>query len=273
MLQPPEFFQNYNEEDAYAFLAKLLFDCFKLDRRMEQAQHGFDVYIPKVVDVFLKVNGTHDSISALQAPLKQNIYRAFFNAAWQMCLRGLLRPSSADHPYEHHRAIGDGYSFTERGLKWFSKGDVDSIILSTSRMDQLLGGFVGRYGDGYAERVHQAVLCHSARAFLACCAMCGAAAESILLAIAIEKEKDEAGILVKYKAQSGRRTIEKIIFDGKKDGFVAQFKSGLELLKHWRDESAHGTATGYDDVEATVALNHLLRFAQHVDEKWAELTT
>jgi hypothetical protein len=103
--------------------------------------------------------------------------------------------------------------------------------------------------------------------------MCGAAAESILLAVAIEKEKDEEAVLAKYRAQSGRRAIEKIIFDGKKEGFVAQFKSGLELLKHWRDESAHGTATGFDDVEATVALNHLLRFAQHVDSKWTELTT
>jgi hypothetical protein len=102
--------------------------------------------------------------------------------------------------------------------------------------------------------------------------MCGAGAESILLAVAIAKEQDEAAVMAKYKAQSGRRAIEKIIFDGKKDGFVHPFKSGLELLKYWRDESAHGAATSFDDVEATVALNHLLRLAQLADEKWGELT-
>ena len=271
MPESPEFFQHYSEEDAYAWLAKLLFDCFKLNRPMEQSEHCFDLYLPKVVDKFFKVHWPNDG-SHIPNPFKQTVYRAFFNATWQMCMRGLLRPSAADQPYEYHRVAGDGFSFTERGFKWFSEGEIDSIILSTSRMDQLLGGFVGRYGDGYGERVHQAVLCHSARAFLACCAMCGAAAESILLAIAIEKEQDEASVLAKYKASSGRRAIEKIIFDGKRDGFIAPFKSGLELLKHWRDESAHGTATGYDDVEATVALNHLLRFAQHVEDKWTELT-
>lgn len=272
MPQPTEFFQNYNEEDAYAWLAKLLFECFKLNRPMEQSQHCYDVYLPKVVDNFFKVHGANDG-SAIARQFQHKVYRAFFDATWQMCLRGLLRPSAADQPYEYHRVAGDGFSFTERGLKWFAEGEMDSIILSASRMDQLLGAYSEKFGDGYAERVHQAVLCHNARAFLACCAMCGAAAESILLATAIEKEKDEAGVLAKYKAQSGRRTIEKIIFDGHKDGFVAQFKSGLELLKHWRDESAHGTATGYDDVEATSALSHLLRFAQRVDEKWTDLTT
>ena len=77
----------------------------------------------------------------------------------------------------------------------------------------------------------------------------------------------------KYKAQSGRRAIEKIIFDAKKDSFTNPFKSGLELLKYWRDESAHGAATNFDDVEATVALNHLLRLAQLADQKWSELVS
>lgn len=263
-------------EDAYAFMASLIHDHMKVNQLQFLGRNGFDLYLPSIVDKYLPPEPGSGGSRPLNISgrMKENVYRSFFDAAWQMCLSGLLRPNSAAEPYNGHQmGHGDVYSFTSRGFEWFKNGDLQSVVLTTGRIGQLLNDHSAKFGDGYSERAQQAVLCHNARAFLACCVMSGAAAESILLTVAIAKEKDEAAVMTKYRAQSGRRAIEKLIFDGKKDGFISPFKSGLELLKYWRDESAHGAASNFDDVEATVALNHLLRLAQLADQKWTELTT
>ena len=263
-------------EDAYAFLAKLIHEHLKADSIGQLSYNGFDVYLPTVIDKYLPqgVSAHSRGLGTITGKPKEAVYRAFFDAAWQMCLSGLLRPSSAKDPNNGQQmGHGDCYSITGIGSEWFTKGDVDSIVLSAGRMAQLLNAFSARFGEAYKERAQQAVLCLNARAFLACCAMCGAAAESILLTAAIEKEKDEDGVLAKYKGPYGRSNIEKMIFENRKESFVSRFKSGLELLKYWRDESSHGAATDLEDIDATASLSHLLRFAQQCDDKWAELTT
>jgi hypothetical protein len=264
-------------EDAYAFMARLIHDHIRAGKIGELGNHGFDIYLPQVIDRYLPADpmqGYPSRPISITGKPKANVHRAFFDASWQMCLAGLLRPSSADDRFNGQNAgQGDGYSFTAGGLKWFTEGDAGAVVLSTGRIGQLLAEHGTKFGAGYMERSQQAVICHNARAFVASCAMSGAASESILLTVAIAKEKDEAEVIKKYKAQSGRSAIEKIIFGGKKDAFVNQFKSGLELLKYWRDESAHGHSTGFDDVEATVAINQLLRFVQRCNENWDSLVS
>ena len=48
--------------------------------------------------------------------------------------------------------------------------------------------------------------------YLACCAMCGAAAESVLLAIAICKTEDEAKVLDAHGQRDSRRNVMRMIF-------------------------------------------------------------
>jgi hypothetical protein len=47
--------------------------------------------------------------------------------------------------------------------------------------------------------------------YLACCAMAGAAAESILLAVAIAKTGDEDKMLKTYRAAGGRRDLTRLV--------------------------------------------------------------
>src|SRR3954468_8847698 len=44
-----------------------------------------------------------------------------------------------------------------------------------------------------------------------------------------------------------------------------------ELLKYWRDESAHGMASKINDEHAYTSLAMLLRFAQFSNDNWQEL--
>ena len=71
--------------------------------------------------------------------------------------------------------------------------------------------------------------------------MCGAAAEAIMLAVAIAKTGDEGAVLKAYLRPQGRkRTIDGIIH-GARAGLADAFKAATDLLSYWRDEAArHG---------------------------------
>jgi len=47
----------------------------------------------------------------------------------------------------------------------------------------------------------------------------------------------------------------------------------MNLLKYWRDESAHGIESKIQEEEAFTSLLLLLRFAQFADSRWQDLTT
>ncbi len=264
------------QEDAYAFIVKIVHDHQKLNRLIGLSKYGFDLYIPDVVSKYLlstigpESAGAHPIPKSIAQKTKNIVYQSFFDAAWQMCLRGILRPTALG---AQQLSPGEGYCFTAEGHSWFKDGNLDNVVWSTGRIGDLLAEHNAKFGEGFAERSQEAVVCLNTRAFVACCAMCGAAAESILLKLAIEKENDEQRVLDLYSKPQGRSAVESLIFAGKKAGLVSRVKSRLELLKYWRDQSAHGVRTSYDDVEATAALNHLLKFAQICTDHWVELTT
>lgn len=72
-------------------------------------------------------------------------------------------------------------------------------------MTELFRGFASNLGAGFVQRASEAGQCHNFGAYLACCAMCGAAAESILLSVAVAKMRDEGAVLSLYRATGGRR--------------------------------------------------------------------
>lgn len=101
--------------------------------------------------------------------------------------------------------------------------------------------------------------------------MCGAAAESILLATAIAKA-GEATVLSQYNT-SGDRRVENIILGKVRQEIRDEYMGFMTLLKYWRDQAAHGKVSGIKDNEAYTSLALLLRFAIFVNDHWAEFTT
>ena len=98
--------------------------------------------------------------------------------------------------------------------------------------------------------------------------MCGAAAESVLLSLAIAIDGDATKVEKMYFASGGRGRIEKLILSQQTLPIQEEFRGYLSLLKYWRDAASHGHRTGVRDNEAYTALAVLLRFAQFVNDRW-----
>jgi hypothetical protein len=102
--------------------------------------------------------------------------------------------------------------------------------------------------------------------------MCGAAAESVLLSLAIAKTGNEAQMLQMYRAANGRTKIENLLLGKVRQTVQTTFRGLTDVMKYWRDESAHGTTSSISDIEALASATLLLRFAQYASEQWEELT-
>jgi hypothetical protein len=102
--------------------------------------------------------------------------------------------------------------------------------------------------------------------------MCGAAAESILLATAIAKAKDEESVLKEYRSATGRKRVADRITGTLRASLRDQFETFVRLLGYWRDDAGHGRDSSISEPEANMALLQLLRFAQFADSEWDALT-
>lgn len=198
----------------------------------------------------------------------------FSDAIWHLCLRGVLRPGPTRHNTYTGAFNGDRFSITEYGRGWIEKTDALSILPADgSRFAAAFAEHGARLGEGFQERSGEAVRCHGARLYLACCAMCGAAAESILLTMAVARTGNEPEVLRIYGKPGGRGEVEKIILQGATLKLAGSFRRLTEHLKHWRDSASHGFALGISDSDARVSLVSLLSFAQLAVKHWDELTT
>jgi len=129
-----------------------------------------------------------------------------------------------------------------------------------------------RFGPGFVERAQEAVAAYNAVAYMACCAMCGAAAESIILALAVEKKGAEKPILDMYATAQGRGRVESFLLAGQSEPVRQEVQRYTMLLKYWRDSSAHGKAARIQEPEAYQSLALLLRFTLFARDRWDELT-
>lgn len=193
---------------------------------------------------------------------------AFLSALWELCLLGVLRPG-----YPNLRFAGsssDSYSVTESGKKWLREaGESAFIPIDFDSFSALLEPFA-EFSPVFFERARDAALCWKAQAYFACCAMCGAAAEAVLLSAAVAKVGD--GVVATYSGKSGRARTEALVV-GQAKAFVQQALHPLfGLIAYWRDQSAHGAASGVNRNEALTALRSLFYYAKLVHENWSELT-
>jgi len=92
--------------------------------------------------------------------------------------------------------------------------------------------------------------------------LCGGAAESVLLALAVECAHDYEDVVKTYTGRDGRRKTEDIVLRGEKDHIQRSFKGYMELLKYWRGEAAHGMPSNISDDEAFTSLMLVARLAR-----------
>jgi hypothetical protein len=257
------------QEEAFHVIVRFA----RENRRGPWPSYGYDVWIPNVIADFLhEVRGVNEHQAG---PEINSLSPVFYAAAWDLCRRGIFRPGIKQRGEQivEQGAAGDGYSVTPAGHDWLKgAADYESTPIEPGRFARMLDGFSPRFGDGYAERAREAVACYRVLTYVACCALCGAAAESILLAAAIAKTNDEPKVLTEYARSGGRAKIENLIFGQQPEPIRRRYMGFAILLNYWRDAAAHGRRSGINDKEAFTALALLLGLAQFVDEHWAVLT-
>jgi hypothetical protein len=102
--------------------------------------------------------------------------------------------------------------------------------------------------------------------------MCGAAAESILLSLAVAKTGTEEAVLKDYKSAHGRRKTIDLLVGKAPSQLQGPFRSLMAILSYWRDDAAHGSNSLISAPEAEEALRQLLILSQFSHRHWEELT-
>ncbi|MCK4543188.1 MAG: hypothetical protein KAU17_13220 [Spirochaetales bacterium] len=256
------------QEDALKTLIGLLRD----PDHGNFGSYGYDIYLPYLLLNQLRNRGVSDPDS--NTTLREWMPH-FYAAAWELCRRGVLRPGVNAYQAQSTAGgnAGDGYSITPFGRQWIVESERDDFVpTEPERFAAMMEPYFDRFGVGFFERSQEAIRCYGAHTYLACCTMCGAASESILLAAAIAKTKDEEKILREYSGSQGRSKVERILIGQAKEWMKREYRGYTSLLKYWRDTSAHGRKSGIGDNEAYTSLALLLRFAAFVYDNWNGLT-
>lgn len=196
----------------------------------------------------------------------------FQDVAWSLAVQGAIRPTRRtllrtivkDH-------VVDGYSLTTDGQTWLTSESTDIFARGPQHLVKLLCEFESNFGSDYATRAREAANSLNARCYLACCAMCGAAAESILLCLSTEMLGSRAEAERIYYGKSGRDRLYKALTDQKAQGLQNTISSAFNILKHWRDESSHGASSSCGRDHAMEAIRILHSLAQTAKKDWAIL--
>ena len=252
------------EEEALAFLVDLL-------RKGRPLRHyGYAIYLRRVMEEYLFTFGKIPRNQQISPRWIDEISPVFFAAAGSLCRFGVLRPGleqfSGQVVGDHH-----GYSLTQFGEQWIKDSNELLLIPSDSnRTTTMLLAAGSHFGDAFGKRATEASLCYSAHAFLACCAMVGAAAEAILLSAASAKLGEHEAIAA-YKSGVGRARLQTRLLGDCAEWLRREFTSHTALVSYWRDEAAHGHSSAISEGEASMALLGLLRFAHFANDNWTAL--
>ncbi|WP_370156414.1 hypothetical protein [Ferrovibrio sp.] len=244
--------------------------------RGEYSSYGYEIYLPNVLHAYLagKLPGQHEFHG--HSSQAQRLSPIFYDAAWSLCRRGILRPHVREigRQATEDGASGNGYSLTAYGREWLKSEDRDLVISADAgRFGRLIERHAQRFGLAYKQRAEEAARCKQAGANLACCVMCGAAAEAVLLAAATAKRGDNEAVVREYRSASGRRRMENALLGQQPQELRDRFHNLMDLLKYWRDDGGHGLPSSIDEWEADEAVVRLLRLSRFVEDHWAELTS
>ena len=229
--------------------------------------YGYDIYLSSLAANVLRLESRTTEHSDAVGVL--------MDAAWWFVGRGILRPG-VKRAGAQHTNIGasEGFSLTLLGKDWLNReAPLEVPVTSPSKMKSLFLEFNKNFSPAFTQRANEAVACYDVKQYLSSCVMSGAAAESILLGVAIAKTRDEKNVMNTYAGRDGRRGVERMILGQAKQHLKDNFSHYMELLKYWRDQAAHGAATPISEEEAYLALVALVRFARFVRQNWSELTS
>lgn len=251
-------------DEAYSFLVQWSREIVEGNR---QSPRECNVYLYAACKEFVIKRGAppHN-----EDPHIKSVGAVFHSAAWELCLKGVLRPGAITDPMgsEYRPTLGSHFSVTERGKMWLLNPIAGQpFSLANSAMQTIVESHRARFGDGFYERAVEAIACLENGTYLAACVMCGAAVESILLVTAVAICNDEALVLKRYRQASGREELRKIII--KNDNSLSKhIDPGFAILSRWRDEAAHGQIADIGHAEALVALYTVISLAQHIGGRW-----
>ena len=90
----------------------------------------------------------------------------FYDAAWDLCRIGVLRPGVfAPVGQEMAAAFGDQFVITEFGREWLQAAQ-HRPVLAPTRVGEMLQALGSKFGAGYAQRVAEAVNTYRAQNYL-----------------------------------------------------------------------------------------------------------
>lgn len=249
-------------DEAIAILVDVL-------RNGRARRYGYDFYPRTGAEFAAQQRHPHEHHH--REVLVRELSPIFFEAAWELCRRGIVRPGVRE---TGDQAEGEGgYSLTVAGREALANLDATTILIAQpGSLAATFNGYQPFFGDGFHQRAMEAIKCRNAQAWLACCAMVGAAAESVLLAIAITKVGDEERVRKTYSGNRGRQLVLNMIVgqaDAQRRNSLTTFAGIVSL---WRDDAAHGRASPIDTSNADEALRQLLHMCQWVAREWDNLT-
>jgi hypothetical protein len=112
-------------EDALKFLVERLAAQPNAFFENLNSPQDLDVWLPRAVIAFVAETEGKDASLLLIEALRTNEYRpvwiAFYDAAWELCRRGIFRANElCPQAFSDHarRRPGDGYSITVPGRDW-----------------------------------------------------------------------------------------------------------------------------------------------------------
>jgi len=256
-------------EEAYDFLISHLATIpAHINRHALASTRYAHMYLPDIMPRFWQARGSTTPFSELTDEHSQ----PFYDAAWELARIGVIRPGRvAPKGLEMANDFGDHWSITEFGFQWLADASKRSY-LDVSRLSDIFASFSGRFGPGFAQRAVEAVRTYRTSNYLSACAMVGAAAESVLLALAIAKKGNEAEVLKMYRNAGGRSRVTTYVAGTSSPSVARQFQAALHVLHFWRDDASHGVHTTISEVEAHAALSELIRLAQFASDNWDDLT-
>ncbi|MGH9890969.1 MAG: hypothetical protein ACREA0_03080 [bacterium] len=267
--------RTHSHEDALAKISRWLKEKWETSRHSYVRDGAFQVPLRSIISEVLQEQwaGEKPHVEGPHTVLFDEMTNtgSFVDAAWDLCRRGILAPAMV-RGQMGLTFPGDQFRLTEYGEQWIGAYDREEVFpTEPERFAAHLAKHAHRFRQSYTIRSQEAVKCYRAAVYLACCTMCGAAAESILLSLAVAKVGDEERILRDYRASTGVAKIKHLLQVQQNAHVVAQLDNFTELIKYWRDEAAHAFDSSIDEEEAFLAMLLLLRLARFADQRWEDI--
>jgi hypothetical protein len=227
-------------EEAYDFLvAHLATIPANVGRHALVGTRDAHIYVPDLATRFWQ------RLAAIPfGDLTDEHFRPFYDAAWELARIGVIRPGRVAPKGQQMATndFGDHWSITEFGFQWLADASKRSY-LDMSRLSEIFASFTSRFGPGFAQRAVEAVRTYRTGNYLSACAMVGAAAESVLLAVAIAKKSNEAEVLKMYQNSGGRSRVTAYVTGKSTPSVAPEMKNVQGGLKLSGDATPHTAST------------------------------